>query len=879
MNNRGFTLIELLAVIAIIGIVSGTAVAGVQNNINKSHENYCTSTSDMMVLSGRDYFNDNRNQLPSEVGSEKCVYLTTLESEKYIDSLLDYEENKCNSTTSKVCVIKQTNSKYYYTKYLDCNKCNENNEKETKNIKASIVYSPNTKESSNEDINVKVEFNGNGSKIISYKYDIYEKTTSGDVRVRGIEYKEYKEDNLEIKLNSKGTYYIVTTVINEYGNKTEQRSGEYKLTYDLSNQCKDQISVYARSSGSTIINGSTNLEERKWYNGDFTIYIKKKGTIYSYDVYVKKSQGEYERVIEKATSDKTIKYNKNRVLDNTRYQTENITTETQGYRGTTDTYEIYVVGYDEYGQSCTTRKYNYYQDNTDPTCKTDSTTSEAGKYASGAKYTQGEWVNQNVLLTGTCSDDRRTAGEVNSGCKGNTSKKIEVLKNNYYNDTPTSGTVYDNAGNSIVCPYEKVRIDKIDPVCTSNGGSSSWYNTDRTITGTCKEDNKDVKNSGCRKGTNSSVSGDYDQTYDDTGKVTLVKHKENDGDISPGIVYDIAGNSTVCAVQTVKIDKTAPRCVSSGGNNSWTNKSITLTGTCYDDQSTINSKCTDNASVTYKDNTNGTYSPGTVYDNAGNSTACAAQTVKIDKTPPTCTSSGGSNTWYNTDRTITGTCSDTGGSGCVDNVSQKYTDDRNDTYSPGTVYDKAGNSKKCSKERVKIDKTKPYTPWIDRNYSEATHNNLSICGGPAIYVNKYGTCTNELFDTNVLPYKTANCNRSSCVLQFFSDICFTSFKCSSTSKTIKGNRNCRYIKKYACGATKRQYKNNDGGSPVTMKSETVADGVCNGSASYSVVRWWTEDDAGNKSGYLTKYEYMKHCTDISFSNSPYKFDGGKIVSK
>ena len=101
---------------------------------------------------------------------------------------------------------------------------------------------------------------------------------------------------------------------------------------------------------------------------------------------------------------------------------------------------------------------------------------------------------------------------------------------------------------------------------------------------------------------------------------------------------------------------------------------------------------------------------GKVCDNAGNcSETCPAnQWVKIDRKPPTCTSSGGSQSWTKDDVTIKGTCNDTGGSDCKRaTVKREFTGTRNALYSPGTVYDNAGNSADCPNQRVKIDQTPP----------------------------------------------------------------------------------------------------------------------------------------------------------------------------
>ena len=291
------------------------------------------------------------------------------------------------------------------------------------------------------------------------------------------------------------------------------------------------------------------------------------------------------------------------------------------------------------------------------------------------------WTNGNRTLTGTCTD---TGG---AGCKGNVTRAFTSNTNGSY----SPGTVYDNAGNSAVCPSTTVRIDKTKPTCSTSGGSTTWTNGNRTLTGTCA----DTGGSGCR------------------GNVTRAFTSNTNGSYSPGTVYDNAGNSVSCPSTTVRIDKTAPTCSTTGGSTSWTNGNRTLTGACTD---TGGSGCRGNVTRSFTSNTNGSYSPGTVYDNAGNSVSCSATTVRIDKTAPTCSTTGGSTTWTNGNRTLTGTCADTGGSGCRGNVTRSFTSNTNGSYSPGTVYDNAGNSVSCSATTVRIDKTPPGTvsykdPW------------------------------------------------------------------------------------------------------------------------------------------------------------------------
>ena len=308
------------------------------------------------------------------------------------------------------------------------------------------------------------------------------------------------------------------------------------------------------------------------------------------------------------------------------------------------------------------------------------------------------WTTEEVTVYGTCSDD-------GSGCVGNVSKTVTTDTNG--NVSP--GIVKDKVGNETTCPATAVvRVDTTPPKCTVSGGSTSWTSGTRTITGTCSDEG-----SGCK--------GNISYTYNAANNTNWVLSNAGAaGAGNGGYVYDNAGNKTLCAAnQTVKIDKKAPSCSVSGGSSSWTSGTRTITGTCSDD----GSGCKGNISYTYNaaNNTNwvlsnagaaGAGNGGYVYDNVGNKTACAAnQTVKIDKKAPTCSTSGGSSSWTNGSRTLTGTCSDDG-SGCKGNASQYYNDERNGNYSPGSVSDNVGHSVSCPTNPVKIDKTKPYTPLL-----------------------------------------------------------------------------------------------------------------------------------------------------------------------
>ena len=121
---------------------------------------------------------------------------------------------------------------------------------------------------------------------------------------------------------------------------------------------------------------------------------------------------------------------------------------------------------------------------------------------------------------------------------------------------------------------------------------------------------------------------------------------------------DEAGNKSTIDI-VAQIDVKPPTCTNSGGSTSWTNSSsTTIKGTCAD---TGGSLCVKNVSKTY--NTDGTWSnqtPGTVQDNAGNSTACASdRTIKRDTVDPVISWNTGSGPYNDSNGiTVSTSCSD-----------------------------------------------------------------------------------------------------------------------------------------------------------------------------------------------------------------------------
>lgn len=127
-----------------------------------------------------------------------------------------------------------------------------------------------------------------------------------------------------------------------------------------------------------------------------------------------------------------------------------------------------------------------------------------------------------------------------------------------------------------------------------------------------------------------------------------------------------------------------------------------------------------------------------VKDKAGNSTKVNI-TAPIDKTSPTCKTSGGSTTWTNSSRTLTGTCSSDALSGCSSTKSSETFSTSIRTASPPSIYDNAGNSGTCPAGNVYVDTQAPNTPTL-KNVT-ATKSNTTINSWSCQTVGSHKECT------------------------------------------------------------------------------------------------------------------------------------------
>ena len=204
--------------------------------------------------------------------------------------------------------------------------------------------------------------------------------------------------------------------------------------------------------------------------------------------------------------------------------------------------------------------------------------------------------------------------------------------------------VRDKVGNksSQTFKLDKVDVTGPDKPNITNPTNGNWVNYDFALTVSSND-----KRSGLGDWYYSYDNNNWTKYNNSTGKnpfTTTNFTKERNQEVYIR-VCDKLGNCSKSSSTYIRIDKTKPTCVSSGGSTSWTNSSRTLVGTCSDSRS----GCKGNASwYIYWEGNWSNLSPGTVSDNAGNSTVCPAnQTVRIDKTAPNVSYSLGGGTYQN----------------------------------------------------------------------------------------------------------------------------------------------------------------------------------------------------------------------------------------
>ena len=296
---------------------------------------------------------------------------------------------------------------------------------------------------------------------------------------------------------------------------------------------------------------------------------------------------------------------------------------------------------------------------------------------------QSTW-KQSITLVGTCSD---TGG---SGCKDNISKTI-TTEGTFTGKGP--GTVYDNAGNSVVCPTnQSYKIDRTKPTCILQATTSG-------VSFKTKSDNNVLASYG--------MSNSASSSYNSTSSMGLAVQTYY------GFVKDEAGNENTCKATLT---------------STYASKYTKVTRTCNRSFSSVD--CRKSANINY-------YCPSGYNDNGSRCyyTTNATASTTWTKTSMYCkaTSSTSYGTVYRcsgrSKRNCTGKCkwmSKGGNSSCVGNPWNEYCDSGY-TYSGG----------KCVKTSTSYSWTNRSTSTVS-SCSDNIFNCISGNGGRT-----YVACTNK----------------------------------------------------------------------------------------------------------------------------------------
>lgn len=444
-NKKGFTMVELLAVISIIAILAIIAITSIAKILSTTEEEYYKKQENLMLVAGKDYFNDNPSKKPQDIGEETCVSLDTLYKNNYIGQVKDYNKNDCDMaiTSSGVCAKKITTKKYTYYSYLKC-AGTEYIESTANPPTITIIKSPTFVETDNSDTHdFTYQVEDTENNLVSYRYIIYDtvisnasieadfeiKKDSGWIQLDGV--KKIKK-TITIKDLLPGYYKIKIQAYNDQGKLAETMSNQITIDpYDT-----DEV-IQVNLSPDPYFTKGTNL----WYNSDVTITVPKQtmSDIKSFDIVITQTDNSVG-----ADRTKSVElYNWTHLRPANGPYTFNVSK----VNGKNYGYQVLI----KYTLDVMTQNKNYTSttfniDLEAPTCTTtkDITT----------------WTNQDVTYTGTCNDSW------GSGCKSKTITSIKTEDTSAaqpYCRYTTPGVVFDNTGNMTTCPVSCYKKDSVAP--------------------------------------------------------------------------------------------------------------------------------------------------------------------------------------------------------------------------------------------------------------------------------------------------------------------------------------------------------------------------------------------------------------------------------
>lgn len=504
-TKKGFTLVELLAVIVVIILISGVGIITYLKTINNSK-----SKATLLAINN----------------VKEAAYLYSKEGTDEIEWVNSYDKyGKESGKYACVSVQQLINKGYFKDNFFD------------KEIYKGSEITKNTF------IEVSMGTNNDNLKVVVNKnYNTKDKCIGSAINGNlfhlrlGNDSKSYT-DTIKLKVSSKDNdiipkNYIVS--IDDVSKKEESTTGEVtfkKLTNSTSYKIKacmitekgnyycDYFSILTKDFIKPKFNIDSGWQKAKTINinyDDTPIYGQKGSHYFTSEVSGEVKKGTVYRCNDdysvcSSNSDGIVEFGKNYKLNGKEVSfttTDNIENKVSK--------KLTAIIKDPTNNSGENSGTVNKIDNIAPICNASSSNSS--------------WTNQAVTISSTCEDGN------GSGCK----KTIFTKKINEEFVGNASIEVTDKAGNQSTCKAP-VMIDKTAPKCEvdieGSINKNGWSKGDVKVLGKCT----DTGGSACAQET-----------------ISVTKKSNIDDDVSPGTVYDNAGNKTQCGTTRVRIDKTPP---------------------------------------------------------------------------------------------------------------------------------------------------------------------------------------------------------------------------------------------------------------------------------------------------------------------------------
>ena len=497
-TKKGFTLVELLAVIVVITLISGVGIITYLKTINNSK-----SKATLLAINN----------------IKEAAYLYSKEGTDEIEWVNSYNQNgDKNGKYACVSVQQLINKGYFKDNFLD-----------------KEIYK-NSKIDKNTFIEVSMGTNNDNLKVVVNKNDNTKdkcigSAINGNLFHLKLDKLERYTDTIKLKVSSKDNDITPKNYIVSIDDKQEEKqsiSGE--VTFDnLTNSTLYKIKACMTTEDNNYYCDSFDIFTKDFIKPKFTIdprWSKEKTINITYND--KNIFGDGSHYFTSEVSGK-VESGSVYSCDN-EYSTCNSTTTNEivsGKKYELNGDEISFTTTDNIDRGVSKKLTAIIKDPTKNSDESSGTVNKIDNIAPicNASSSNSNWTNKAVTISSTCYDGN------GSGCK----KTIFIKKYDSEFVGNASIEVTDNAGNSSTCKAP-VMIDKTAPTCTVSSSNSNWTNQDVTVTGTCSDSKSDCK----------------------AKTISVTKKSNIDDDVSPGTVYDNAGNKTQCGTTRVRIDKTPP---------------------------------------------------------------------------------------------------------------------------------------------------------------------------------------------------------------------------------------------------------------------------------------------------------------------------------